>query len=176
MRSSDDRIDTSITFQPVNIAVMTVSDTRRSEDDRSGDLLASRINDDGHVLAARAIVTDDQPKIIARLAEWIDDLAIDVVVATGGTGLTGRDVTPEAFRAVFDKEIEGFGELFRHLSFQKIGTSTLQSRALAGVAGAHICLPCRGRHQDAVTAGMISFAINLIFVTSPVILLRLCLD
>ncbi|MEK9612054.1 MAG: molybdenum cofactor biosynthesis protein B [Alphaproteobacteria bacterium] len=135
MRSSDDRIDTSITFQPVNIAVMTVSDTRRSEDDRSGDLLASRISEDGHVLAARTIVTDDQPKIIARLAEWIDDPAIDVVVATGGTGLTGRDVTPEAFRAVFDKEIEGFGELFRHLSLQKIGTSTVQSRALAGVAG-----------------------------------------
>ena len=114
---------------------MTVSDTRRSENDRSGDLLASRINEDGHVLAARAIVTDDQPKIIARLAEWIDDLAIDVVVATGGTGLTGRDVTPEAFRAVFDKEIEGFGELFRYISFAKIGTSTIQSRAVAGVAG-----------------------------------------
>ena len=135
MRSSDDRIDTSITFQPVNIAVMTVSDTRRSEDDRSGDVLASRISEDGHVLAARTIVTDDQPKIIALLAEWIDDPVIDVVVATGGTGLTGRDVTPEAFRAVFDKEIEGFGELFRYLSFQKIGTSTVQSRALAGVAG-----------------------------------------
>ena len=84
---------------------MTVSDTRRSEDDRSGDVLASRISEDGHVLAARTIVTDDQPKIIALLAEWIDDPAIDVVVATGGTGLTGRDVTPEAFRAVCDKEI-----------------------------------------------------------------------
>ena len=135
MRSNDDRFDKSITFQSVNIAVMTVSDTRTTGDDRSGDLLASRVIEDGHVLADRAIITDDQPKIIARLEEWIDDPAVDAVVATGGTGLTGRDVTPEAFRAVFDKEIEGFGELFRYLSFQKIGTSTVQSRALAGVAG-----------------------------------------
>ncbi len=135
MYSSDDRIDKSITFQPVNIAVMTVSDTRSPEDDRSGDLLASRIIEDGHALADRAIITDDQPRIIARLEEWIADLEVDVVVATGGTGLTGRDVTSEAFRTVFDKEIEGFGELFRYLSFQKIGTSTVQSRALAGVAG-----------------------------------------
>ena len=135
MRSNDDRVDKSITFQPVNIAVMTVSDTRTTGDDRSGDLLASRVIEDGHVLVDRAIITDDQPKIVARLEEWIDDPAVDAVVATGGTGLTGRDVTPEAFRAVFDKEIEGFGELFRYLSFQKIGTSTVQSRALAGVAG-----------------------------------------
>lgn len=135
MRSSDDRIDKSITFQPVNIAVMTVSDSRTASDDRSGDLLSSRITEDGHVLAARTIITDDMPKIISRLEEWISDPAVDVVVATGGTGLTGRDVTPEAFRVVFDKEIDGFGELFRHLSFEKIGTSTVQSRALAGVAG-----------------------------------------
>ena len=135
MRSNDDRVDKSITFQPVNIAVMTVSDTRTTGDDRSGDLLASRVIEGGHVLVDRAIITDDQPKIVARLEEWIDDPAVDAVVATGGTGLTGRDVTPEAFRAVFDKEIEGFGELFRYLSFQKIGTSTVQSRALAGVAG-----------------------------------------
>jgi molybdenum cofactor biosynthesis protein B len=135
LRSSDDRIDKSITFQPVNIAVMTVSDSRTTEDDRSGDLLASRIIGDGHILAARAIIIDDQPKITARLQEWIANPSIDAVVATGGTGLTGRDVTPEAFRSVFDKEIEGFGELFRYLSIQKIGTSTVQSRALAGVAG-----------------------------------------
>ena len=135
MRSSDDRIDKSISFQPINIAVMTVSDTRTAEDDRSGDLLVSRIFDDGHKLVARSIITDDQPQIIDRLKEWIGNPAIDVVVATGGTGLTGRDVTPEAFRSVIDKEIGGFGELFRHLSFQKIGTSTVQSRALAGVAG-----------------------------------------
>ena len=135
MRSSDDRIDKSISFKPVNIAVMTVSDSSTMENDRSGDLLKSRIIEDGHILVARVIISDDQPKIIERLQEWIGDPAIDVVVATGGTGLTGRDVTPEAFRAVFDKEIEGFGELFRHLSFLKIGTSTVQSRALAGVAG-----------------------------------------
>ena len=106
MRSNDDRVDKSITFQPVNIAVMTVSDTRTTGDDRSGDLLASRVIEDSHVLADRAIITDDQPKIVSRLEEWIDDPAVDAVVATGGTGLTGRDVTPEAFRAVFDKEIE----------------------------------------------------------------------
>ena len=135
MRSGDDRIDKSINFQPVNIAVMTVSDTRTTEDDRSGNLLASRILEDGHILVARSIITDDQPSIIVKLKEWIGDPAIDVVVATGGTGLTGRDVTPEAFRSVIEKEIGGFGELFRYLSFQKIGTSTVQSRALAGVAG-----------------------------------------
>lgn len=135
MHSNDDRIDKAITFQPVNIAVLTVSDTRSPEDDRSGDLLASRIIEDGHALAGRAIITDDQLRIIAKLKEWIADSTVDAVVATGGTGLTGRDVTPEAFRSVFDKEIEGFGELFRYLSFQKIGTSTVQSRALAGVAG-----------------------------------------
>lgn len=135
MRSSDERIDKSISFQPVNIAVMTVSDTRTSDQDKSGDLLADRVSEDGHNLIARDIVTDDRDNIVAKLREWIADPGIDVVVATGGTGLTGRDITPEAFRDVFDKEIEGFGELFRYLSYQKIGTSTVQSRALAGVAG-----------------------------------------
>jgi len=135
MPKSDERIDKTIAFQPVNIAVLTVSDTRKAEDDRSGDLLASRVTEDGHVLVARAIVTDDVERICEKLRDWIADPAIDVVVATGGTGLTGRDVTPEAFRSVFDKEIEGFGELFRFLSYQKIGTSTIQSRAIAGVAG-----------------------------------------
>lgn len=135
MRSSDERIDKSISFQPVNIAVMTVSDTRTSDQDKSGDLLSDRVSEDGHSLIARDIVTDDRDNIVAKLREWIADPGIDVVVATGGTGLTGRDITPEAFRDVFDKEIEGFGELFRYLSYQKIGTSTVQSRALAGVAG-----------------------------------------
>jgi len=131
----DKRIDKTILFVPVNIAILTVSDSRKSDDDRSGDLLAGRVNDDGHNLAGRAIVTDDFDAIIEQLGRWIDDDGIDVIVSTGGTGLTGRDGTPEAFRAIFDKEIEGFGELFRYISFAKIGTSTVQSRAVAGVAG-----------------------------------------
>ena len=135
MAHTTDRLDMSVPFQPVNIAVMTVSDTRTAEDDRSGDLLASRIAEDGHVLAARAIITDDVDRIIAQLQDWIADRAIDVVITTGGTGLTGRDSTPEAFARVVEKDIPGFGELFRYLSLAKIGTSTVQSRAMAGVAG-----------------------------------------
>ena len=135
MPRNADRLDMSVTFQPVNIAVMTVSDTRTKADDKSGSLLVSRIEEDGHVLADRAIITDDVPRIIARLKEWIESPQVDVVVTTGGTGLTGRDSTPEAFAAIVEKEIPGFGELFRMLSFEKIGTSTVQSRALAGVAG-----------------------------------------
>jgi molybdenum cofactor biosynthesis protein B len=128
-------IDESRSFIPVTIAVMTISDTRKLSDDKSGDLLIQRLDDAGHKLAARAIIRDELAEITAQLSHYIDDEAIDCVIATGGTGLTGRDVTPEAFRRVFDKEIEGFGEMFRFLSFQKIGTSTLQSRAVAGVSG-----------------------------------------
>ena len=122
-------------FIPVNIAVLTVSDTRTEADDKSGQTLVDRIANAGHALVDRAIVTDDETAIIARLRAWIADPNVDVVVATGGTGLTGRDVTPEAFHAVYEKEIAGFGELFRMISFQKIKTSTIQSRATAGVAG-----------------------------------------
>ena len=135
MARDTSRLDMSVAFQPVNIAVMTVSDTRTADDDRSGDLLASRIDEDGHVLAARMIVTDDVDRIVAQLRSWIDDGGIDVVITTGGTGLTGRDSTPEAFAKVTEKDIPGFGELFRQLSYDKIGTSTIQSRALACVAG-----------------------------------------
>ena len=131
----DKRIDKTITFVPVNIAILTVSDSRRADDDRSGDLLVGRVQEDGHNLAGRAIVTDDFDAITKQLVSWVEDKAVDVIVATGGTGLTGRDGTPEAFRAIFEKEIEGFGELFRYISFAKIGTSTVQSRAVAGVAG-----------------------------------------
>ena len=131
----DKRIDKSITFVPVNIAILTVSDSRKADDYRSGDLLVGRVQEDGHNLAGRAIVTDDFDAITKQLASWVEDKAVDVIVATGGTGLTGRDGTPEAFRAIFEKEIEGFGELFRYISFAKIGTSTVQSRAVAGVAG-----------------------------------------
>jgi len=127
-------IDESIAFVPVRIAVMTVSDTRDASNDKSGDTLAMRITEAGHVLAARTIVTDDQAKIAAQLRSWIDDPMIDVVISTGGTGLTGRDVTVEAFRSLFEKEIDGFSALFHQISYAKIGTSTVQSRACAGVA------------------------------------------
>ncbi len=129
------KIDESRPFLPVNIAVMTVSDTRSAADDRSVDTLAGRIEDAGHVVADRRIVPDEMAEIVAALDGWIADPDIDVVVSTGGTGVTGRDVTPEAFERVFEKKIEGFGELFRWISFQKIRTSTVQSRAVGGVAG-----------------------------------------
>jgi molybdenum cofactor biosynthesis protein B len=122
-------------FLPVNIAVLTVSDSRTLDDDRSGDMLADRLDGAGHILAAREIVKDDIEIIAAKLTEYIENPDIDVVITTGGTGVTGRDVTPEAFAQVWEKEIAGFGELFRMLSFEKIGTSTIQSRATAGVAG-----------------------------------------
>lgn len=127
-------IDENLHFQPVHIAVLTISDTRGPAEDRSGDTLVSRIEAAGHVLADRAIVRDDGELIVARLRAWIDDPQVDVVITTGGTGVTGRDVTPEALARVWDKEIPGFGELFRWLSFQTIGASTIQSRACAGVA------------------------------------------
>ena len=129
------KIDETRPFIAVRIAVLTVSDTRGLDDDKSGDLLVSRLTEAGHILAARAICTDDIDNITAQLNSFIAEPDIDCVISTGGTGVTGRDVTPEAFKAVFEKEIEGFGEMFRFLSFQKIGTSTLQSRAVAGVAG-----------------------------------------
>ncbi len=129
------KIDESRPFLPVNIVVMTVSDTRSAADDRSGDTLAGRIEDAGHVVADRRIVPDEMAEIVAALDGWIADPDIDVVISTGGTGVTGRDVTPEAFERVFEKKIEGFGELFRWISFQKIRTSTVQSRAVGGVAG-----------------------------------------
>jgi len=129
------RIDETRPFLPVNIAVLTVSDTRSANNDTSGDALAGRIEAAGHHVAARAIARDDADAIEAHLRSWILDPSIDVVITTGGTGVTGRDVTPEAFDRVLEKRIEGFGELFRMLSYQKIGTSTIQSRALAGVAG-----------------------------------------
>jgi molybdopterin adenylyltransferase len=127
------RIDETRAFVPVRIAVMTVSDTRTPADDKSGNVLVDMLTDDGHALAARAIVPDDKDRIVEQLQAWIDDQAVDVVVSTGGTGVTGRDVTPEAFESIYEKKIEGFGELFRMLSYQKIGTSTIQSRATAGV-------------------------------------------
>ncbi|HYE00470.1 MAG TPA: molybdenum cofactor biosynthesis protein B [Alphaproteobacteria bacterium] len=127
-------LDETRPFIPVNIAVLTVSDSRSLADDRSGDLLAERLLAAGHRLVARRLVRDDQEAIVEQLMEWVADPEVDIVLATGGTGVTGRDVTPEAFEQVVEKTIPGFGELFRWLSFQKIGTSTIQSRAMAGVA------------------------------------------
>lgn len=127
------RIDETRPFYPVNIAVLTVSDTRTEADDKSGATLAEMIARDGHKVAARAIVRDDIAAITAQVEKWIDDKTIDVVISTGGTGMTGRDVTTEAFESLYEKKIDGFGELFRWISFQKVGTSTIQSRATGGV-------------------------------------------
>lgn len=122
-------------FLPIRIAVATISDTRTLENDKSGDTLVARIQDAGHILAEREILKDDADVIASYLQGWIEDDTVDVVITTGGTGLTGRDVTPEAFAQVCEKDIPGFGELFRMLSYEKIKTSTIQSRAMAGVAG-----------------------------------------
>ena len=129
------RLDQTRPFLPVNIALLTVSDTRSMADDRSGNTLAELAAAAGHRIAARKIIRDEFDEIVAQLKAWIADPEIDVVISTGGTGVTGRDVTPEAFHSVYEKEIAGFGELFRWQSYEKIGTSTIQSRATAGVAG-----------------------------------------
>jgi len=136
-------IDESKSFVPLRIAVLTVSDTRSFDDDKSGATLVEGIEKAGHAVAARAIVTDDVEKIRAQVKAWIADAAIDVVISTGGTGFTGRDVTPEAVEPLFEKRMDGFATLFLMLSYTKIGTSAIQTRATAGVAGATyiFCLP-----------------------------------
>jgi len=136
-------IDESKPFKPVRIAVLTVSDTREMADDKSGGLLAGRVEQAGHVLADRAIVRDEPAEIREMLQNWIADPDIDAVITTGGTGLTGRDITPEAVRPLFDKEIDGFSTVMHMISLEKVGTSTIQSRSLAGVAGGTyiFCLP-----------------------------------
>ena len=123
-----------IDFLPVNIAVLTISDTRILENDGSGDILIKRLKEAGHILVDRAIIKDEVKMIVLKLREWIENTKIDIVITSGGTGVTGRDVTPEAFSQVCEKEIPGFGELFRWISYQKIRTSTIQSRACAGIA------------------------------------------
>ena len=137
------RLDENRPFQPVRIAVLTVSDTRTLDNDTSGDALVKRLTEAGHVLADRKLLRDDKAALAAQVKAWIDDRAIDVVISTGGTGLTGRDVTVEALRPLFEKEIEGFSALFHQVSFATVGTSTMQSRACGGVAnGTYIfCLP-----------------------------------
>jgi len=136
-------IDETKPFKSVRIAVLTVSDTRALDEDKSGGLLADRVTGAGHELADRAIVRDDIGQIREQIQRWIDERQVDAIVTTGGTGLTGRDVTPEAIRPLFDKEIDGFSVMMHMLSFEKVGTSTIQSRALAGVAGGTyiFCLP-----------------------------------
>jgi len=127
--------DQARSFLPVNIAILTVSDTRTLETDKSGRTLQELAEADGHKVVAREIVEDDAEAIAAKLRAFVAEREVDVVISTGGTGVTGRDVTPEAFKAVMEKEIEGFGELFRWISYQTIGSSTMQSRAVGGVAG-----------------------------------------
>jgi len=136
-------IDESKQFVPLKIAVLTVSDTRELADDKSGTTLAERLEAAGHTLAARAIVKDEVAAIRAQVKAWIDDKAIDVVISTGGTGFTGRDVTPEAVEPLFEKKMDGFATLFLMVSYGKIGTSAIQTRATAGVANATyvFCLP-----------------------------------
>jgi molybdopterin adenylyltransferase len=137
------KIDETRPFIAVRVAVLAVSDTRSLEDDRSGAVLAEMIRSAGHMLADRAIVKDDVPEIRAKVQGWIADPAIDAIITTGGTGFTGRDVTPEAVRPLFEKEIDGFSTVFHMISYEKVGTSTIQSRACGGVAqGTYIfCLP-----------------------------------
>ena len=136
-------ISEEITFRPLRVAVLTVSDTRDEESDTSGKLLADRVVRDGHVLAGRAMVHDDVGEIQQQMKAWISDPGVEVIVSTGGTGLTGRDVTPEAVRPLFDKAIEGFEPVWHMISFQSVGLSTMQSRACAGLAGGTLifCLP-----------------------------------
>lgn len=130
------RLDESRAFVPLSIAVLTVSDTRSIEDDRSGNTLAARIEEAGHAVGDRTIVTDDKGKIADRVTAWSKRDDIDIVITTGGTGFTGRDVTPDALEPLFEKRMDGFSEVFHRISYDKIGTSTIQSRATAGVLNA----------------------------------------
>jgi len=137
------KIDPDLTFIPIRIAILTMSDTRSLADDKSGNLLADRIQEAGHSVADRALVKDDIAAIASKVGAWINNAEIDVVITTGGTGFTGRDVTPEAVRPLFEKEIDGFASIFHQISFETVATSTIQSRACGGVAGGTFifCLP-----------------------------------
>lgn len=139
-------------FRPLSMAVLTVSDTRTLADDRSGDLLVERLEGAGHRLADRAIEPDDRYRMRARVSAWIADPAVEAILTTGGTGFTGRDTTPEALAPLFDKTIDGFGELFRQLSYEEIGTSTIQSRAVAGLANGTLIFSMPGSSGACRTA------------------------
>jgi molybdenum cofactor biosynthesis protein B len=137
------RLDDTRPFIPLRIAILTMSDTRTAAEDKSGDMLAELATSSGHTVSARALLKDDTEAIRAKVAGWIADHNVDVVITTGGTGFTGRDVTPEAVKPLFEKEIDGFAILFHHISFQSVGTSTIQSRACGGIARGTLifCLP-----------------------------------
>lgn len=154
-------------FTPLAIAVLTVSDTRSLGDDRSGALLAERLESAGHRLAGREIVKDDIYAIRAIVSAWIADPDVDVIITTGGTGVTGRDGTPEAVHVLLDKEIEGFGEMFRNISYQEIGTSTLQSRCLAGVANGTYLFVLPGSANACATGWDHLIAAQLDYRTRP---------
>jgi len=164
---------TQRSFKPLGIAVLTISDSRTEATDKSGGLLAERIAAAGHRLAEKAIVKDDIYAIRAQISQWIAQTQVDAIVTTGGTGVTGRDGTPEAVHALLDKEIDGFGEMFRALSYEEIGTSTLQSRCLAGVANATyiFCLP--GSSGACATGWDRLIAAQLDFRTRPCNLVEL---
>ena len=155
-------IDKSLTFVPLNIAVLTVSDTRTLADDKSGDTLVARLTAAGHKLADRAITPDDVEGIRGRVKAWIEDPGVDVIISTGGTGFTGRDVTPEAVEPLFEKRMEGFSTIFHQISFPKMGTSTIQSRATAGVAGATYIFALPGSPGACVDAwdGILAFQLD----------------
>ena len=162
-------------FIPVRIAVLTVSDTRQIAEDRSGDTLVTRLTEAGHVLADRQIVQDEQALIEAQLRAWIADADVDVVMSTGGTGLTGRDVTVEAHKAVYEKEIDGFSTAFHMISWEKIGTSTVQSRACAGVAERNLSVsPCLAAPAPVRTHGTASSSISLTINICPATSLKSC--
>jgi molybdenum cofactor biosynthesis protein B len=172
-------IDGSRAFLPVRFAVLTLSDTRSLADDKSGAVLAERIEGAGHTLAARAILPDERDRIAEQLRAWVADPGIDAVLTTGGTGLTGRDVTVEAHRDVYEKEIEAFGTVFTIVSMKKIGTSAIQSRACAGVAGGTICSRpicsrCRAAPAPAATPGTRFWRRNSTIATGPAISSKSC--
>lgn len=160
-------------FIPLHITVLTVSDSRTEATDKSGKLLADRLTEAGHTLAERRIVPDDRYAIRAVVSQWISDAGIDAVLCTGGTGLTGRDGTPEALRPLFDKTIEGFGEIFRSVSFEEIGTSALQSRAVAGVANRTFVFVLPGSSGACRTAWDRIIASQLDYRTRPCNLVEL---
>ena len=156
----DKRIDKSIEFVAVNIAILTVSDSRKAGDDRSGDLLAGRINEDGHNLVGRAIVTDDFDAITGQLLQWVEDKGVDVIVATGGTGLTGRDGSPEAFRAIFEKEIEGLVNYSVIFHLPRLAHLRCNHVLLRVWLAEPICSRFQGRHRRAAMDGMRYYAIS----------------
>jgi molybdenum cofactor biosynthesis protein B len=169
------RIDDSRPFIPLRIAVLTVSDTRTPGDDRSGDTLVNRLTEAGHRLADRAIATDDVEAIREVVNRWIASADVDVVISTGGTGFTGRDVTPEAIEPLFEKRMDGFSEVFHRISYDKIGTSTIQSRATGGVMPTPpMSSCCRDRPAPARTPGTASSSGSSTTGTCPAISWRSC--